>query len=61
MKETLLQEAGFSTADLEPEWACPACRDTGYVDGERCRCFRATLVDVLYHDSALWKIGRAHV
>ncbi len=55
MKETLLQEAGYSPADLEPQWACPLCRDTGYVNGARCSCFRPTLVNVLYHDSALWE------
>lgn len=54
MKETLLQEAGFSPEDLLPQWSCPVCRDTGYADGGKCVCFRPTLVNVLYHDSALW-------
>ena len=54
MKETLLQEAGYTLADLEPRWACPLCKDTGYTDKGKCVCFRPTLVSVLYHDSALW-------
>lgn len=54
MKETLLQEAGYTPADLEPQWACPRCKDSGYTDNGRCSCFRPTLVNVLYHDSALW-------
>ena len=54
MKETLLQEAGFSPEDLEPKWTCPLCRDTGYTESGKCSCFRPTLVNVLYHDSPLW-------
>ena len=54
MKETLLQEAGYSPEDLKPRWACPICRDTGYTENGKCSCFRPTLVNVLYHDSALW-------
>lgn len=54
MKETLLQEAGYTLADLEPRWACPLCKDTGYTDKGKCVCFRPTLVSVLYHDSVLW-------
>lgn len=54
MKETLLQEAGFSPEDLEPQWTCPLCRDTGYTEQGKCSCFRPTLVNVLYHDSPLW-------
>ena len=55
MKETLLQEAGYAPEDLQPRWACPICRDTGYTEEGKCRCFRPTLVNVLYHDSALWE------
>ena len=55
MKETLLEEAGYSVKDLEPQWTCKVCRDRGYVDGEKCSCFRHTHVNVLYHDSALWE------
>ena len=54
MKETLLQEAGFSPDDLKPQWSCSQCCDTGYTEGGRCSCFRPTLVNVLYHDSPLW-------
>ena len=54
MKDTLLEEAGYSPKELEPQWNCPLCRDTGYTEGGKCSCFRPTLVNVLYHDSALW-------
>ena len=54
MKETLLQEAGFSPEELKPQWTCPICRDTGYTEEGKCSCFRPTLVNVLYHDSPLW-------
>ena len=57
MKETLLQEAGFSPEDLKPQWNCPICRDTGYTEEGRCSCFRPTLVNVLYHGSPLWERG----
>ncbi len=33
-----LRQAGFDAAAFAPAYTCPACRDTGVVDGRPCRC-----------------------
>ncbi len=42
-KREILREAGLSESDLSPRYTCPLCRDTGYVEGRRCRCLTALL------------------
>lgn len=37
--DRLLQEAGLTREDISPRYACPACKDTGFVDGRLCGCF----------------------
>ena len=39
-KQRLLNAAGLPADYLEPIFDCPDCRDTGYVDGKKCHCFR---------------------
>ena len=38
--EELLASAGLSREDLEPRYACPDCKDTGYVNGRMCQCLK---------------------
>lgn len=38
--ERLLQDNGLSRRDIEPQYSCPRCRDTGFVDGRMCECYR---------------------
>lgn len=37
-KQTLLKRAGIRKSDLEPEYECSACDDTGYNSGKLCVC-----------------------
>lgn len=39
----LLERHGLAEKDLEPQYGCPKCRDTGYVDGRMCSCFKELL------------------
>ena len=55
-KQELLQQAGYSQKDLEPAYECPFCRDTGFVDGEKCSCFKARIIDILYDQSNIRQI-----
>ena len=48
-----LKENGLTEADFEMTYDCPDCRDTGFVNGERCHCFVRMAVDLLYHQSHL--------
>ena len=52
----LLQQAGYTQQDLEPSYECPFCRDTGFVDGEKCSCLKARIIDVLYDQSNIREI-----
>ena len=49
----LLQEAGFAPHYLEIRYDCDLCRDTGYVDGKKCRCFLQKELELLYHQSRI--------
>lgn len=50
-KYLALIHAGFPEDYLEPVYDCPICKDTGYVDGVKCRCFRQAITNLLYEQS----------
>jgi DNA replication protein len=50
-KTKLLLCAGLPADYLEPVYDCPDCRDTGYVDGRKCHCFRQAEISLLYEQS----------
>lgn len=47
----LLRENGFPEDYLLMPSHCPKCRDTGYVDGQKCGCFKRAEIDLLYAQS----------
>lgn len=50
-KKNLLTKAGLDENYLSPVFDCPDCQDTGYVDGEKCHCFRQVEISLLYEQS----------
>lgn len=52
-KRALLVEHGFPADYLEPTYDCPECKDTGYVDGHKCKCLRRKETSILYDQSHL--------
>lgn len=50
-KAFLLRENGFPADFLTPSYVCEKCQDTGYVDNQKCSCFRAAEVDLIYEQS----------
>ena len=50
-KQELLKAAGFAPDELDMRYHCPLCRDTGMKDGQRCSCFNAKAVRILYAQS----------
>ena len=54
-RKLLLAAGGFSPEDMELNYTCPACRDTGYADGKKCRCFKQQEIALLYRESGLEK------
>ena len=55
-KESLLLENGFAADYLEPVYTCSICRDTGYVDGKKCKCLQQATIRVLYSQSNLEEV-----
>lgn len=55
-KADLLIQAGFPADYLDPIYDCPECRDTGYVDGRPCRCFKQQVTRLLYAQSNLQEL-----
>ncbi len=52
----LLTGAGYPADYLEPVYDCPDCRDTGYIDGEKCHCLKQAEIAVLYGNSHMGDI-----
>lgn len=52
-QQQLLTEAGYPADYLEMHYDCPICRDTGFIDGRKCRCFTAAATELLYRQSSI--------
>lgn len=39
----ILHKAGYTIDNFEPQYTCPLCQDTGYTDGQVCRCYHQLL------------------
>lgn len=55
-KSSLLLSAGFTADYLEPVYDCPDCKDTGYINGEKCHCFKQAEISLLYEQSNISRI-----
>lgn len=44
----LLKANGYSPDYLVPEYECLDCKDTGFIDGSPCHCFKQRAMDVCY-------------
>lgn len=53
MKEELLTGAGYPPNYLDPVYDCPDCKDTGYIDGSKCHCFKQAIINILYEQSGI--------
>jgi len=54
-KETLLIQAGLPADYLNVPYICEVCQDTGYINGEKCHCFKQAAITLLYDQSNLQK------
>ena len=52
-RAALLLENGYPADFLDPIYDCPDCQDTGYVNGQKCHCFRQAEIALLYEQSNL--------
>lgn len=54
-KEELLAR-NFPPDFLEPDYECLDCHDTGFIENERCHCFKKRIIEALYEQSNLKEI-----
>ncbi len=50
-RKRAVADGGFPEDYTELRYSCPDCKDTGYADGKRCRCFERARLRLLYAQS----------
>ena len=55
-KSKLLVENGYDDSYLEPVFTCKDCKDTGYINGSKCHCFKQEIINVVYSQSNIKNI-----
>ena len=58
-KEALLKCYHIAPQTLQMQYRCPDCQDTGYIENEKCHCFRQRIIDEMYQQSNLREILKA--
>ena len=58
-KEALMKCYHISPETLQIQYRCPDCQDTGYIENEKCHCFRQKIIDEMYQQSNLREILKA--
>lgn len=57
-KEAMLTANGYPADYLSPVYDCPDCKDTGFIDGKKCHCFRAQETAILYDQSGIQDLAK---
>ena len=55
-KEALLKCCHIEPETLQMQYRCPDCQDTGYIENEKCHCFKQRIIDEMYQQSNLREI-----
>lgn len=55
-KKQILSEHGYPENYFEPPYACPDCKDTGYIGSRKCHCFEQAAIDLVYTQSNIRQI-----
>ena len=55
-KKCLLEYHGYTSNYFEPIYTCNHCQDTGYVNGQKCACFKQATINVVYSQSNIKNI-----
>lgn len=50
-KAALISILGYPKDYLEPQYYCKDCKDTGYIENEKCHCFKQAAINLLYTQS----------
>lgn len=55
-KREIIRSLGYDEDFFAPPYSCPDCKDTGYVNGKRCHCFKQAAIDLVYAQSNLSRV-----
>lgn len=55
-KEALLRCYRIAPEELQMQYHCPNCKDTGYIGDEKCHCLKQKMIDQMYQQSNLREI-----
>lgn len=55
-KKELLVSNGYPADYLSPIYSCKDCKDTGYVNNEKCHCFKQAIVNMLFSQDTVKEI-----
>ena len=55
-KETLMTENGFSKHYFDEVYNCHKCKDTGFIDNQKCDCFKQKMINKAYDMSNISEI-----
>lgn len=55
-KEVLLTAYGYAPDYMEMRYYCAECQDTGYIQGQKCRCFKKEQIRLLYSQSNIEEV-----
>lgn len=52
-KKMILVENGYPPDYLDLQYECKACKDTGFIGNQTCKCFKQALINIAYEQSNL--------
>ena len=55
-RAALLSTLGYPLDYFEPIYTCPDCHDTGYINGQKCHCFKQAIINTVYSQSNIREI-----
>ncbi len=55
-RAALLGTLGFPQDYFDPIYTCTNCHDTGYVNGQKCHCFKQAIINTVYSQSNIREI-----
>lgn len=55
-KAALIANANLSEDYFEPVYTCKDCKDTGYINGNKCHCFKQEIINAVYSQSNIKNI-----
>lgn len=57
-KNKLLKNNKIPIDDLEPKFECNKCKDSGFINGEKCTCYEQELLNYSYNNSNLQNFSK---